>query len=404
MGGIGRPRGAVGGGPGLIEDHVVRVDLHVGNVVRTQHTRRSRADGRSGEGTRLVGHIGLGGRDGAVAFDPHLALDITAGPGASGFEDLGAAHDHLDRTTGLVRHHGRRRLHVDGELATKAAADFAGIDLHLADGLLQHLGYLFTDLKGALGADPYGDGTIALPQDRCILRLDIPLMDGGRAEFALDDLVSFGKAGLDVAHLLAVVAGDIALAVGLFAQFAGCALLVQERGTLFHGLQNVDHRRQWLVVDLDQLEGLLGDMRTDGGHGGHGMSLVKDLARGQGVGGDVADIHTRLADVGHAVHGLHQVIGRGHGPHTLQLHRLRRIDILDTGVRMGAAQQLAVEHVSRSYIGAVHGAARDLVLAIVTDRTGADDLVFAFTGEFGIGRVGRHTGWFSLGGRIGPKG
>ena len=75
----------------------------------------------------------MGRGDGAVVFGPHLNLHIGAGGRASPLKDLGAAHDHFDRLAGFVRHNGRGWLHIGGELAAEAAADFAGDDLDLGD-------------------------------------------------------------------------------------------------------------------------------------------------------------------------------------------------------------------------------------------------------------------------------
>ena len=59
----GRAGRAVGGRLRLVDDHVVAVDLDVGDVVGREDAVHAAADRRAGEGAGLVGQVGLAGGD-----------------------------------------------------------------------------------------------------------------------------------------------------------------------------------------------------------------------------------------------------------------------------------------------------------------------------------------------------
>ncbi len=71
-GGVGAARRAVGRRLGLVDEHVVAVDLHVVELVRGQDHAGAGADRRAGEGAGLVDQLGLGCRDRAVLLGADL--------------------------------------------------------------------------------------------------------------------------------------------------------------------------------------------------------------------------------------------------------------------------------------------------------------------------------------------
>ncbi len=58
---------------------------------------------------------------------------------------------------------------------------------------------------------------------------------------------------------------------------AGAQVVVQDRRAVGHRLAHVEDRRQHLVLDLDQVEGVLGDVRVGRGDGGDGVAAVQHL-------------------------------------------------------------------------------------------------------------------------------
>ena len=112
------------------------------------------------------------------------------------------------------------------------------------------------------------------------LGLDVTLVHGGGVELALDNDVGLREAPCNIPQLLLAVAGDVAVLARVLAQGSGGEVLVQERSVLLHGLADVDDGAQGFVLHLDQVQRLLGDVRTGCGHGSHGVALVEHLAGG----------------------------------------------------------------------------------------------------------------------------
>ena len=86
--------------------------------------------------------------------------------------------------------------------------------------------------------------------------------------------------------------------------------VVQDRRVGLHRLGDVDHVRQHLVLDLDQLQRLLGDRLDDGGDGGDRMALVERLLARHDVARDVAQVHLHLAGRHDQVGLLGEVVAR----------------------------------------------------------------------------------------------
>ena len=103
----------------------------------------------------------------------------------------------------------------------------------------------------ALGATPEIALAIVAHGRQTGVRLDIALMRGGRCEAALDDEICLCKTCLNVTvailaareHVLAIACGDAFL----------LAAFVKDRGIGLHGLVDIDHMRQHVILDLDRL-------------------------------------------------------------------------------------------------------------------------------------------------------
>jgi len=196
-------------------------------------------------------------------------------------------------------------------------------------------------------------------------------------EFAFDHQIGGGEAGIDIAHGEAEVVGDIADSVRGLAEFLGFEVFVQERGAIAHGVRGGEDAGERLVVDLDQGSGLLGDVGADSGDSGHGMSAIERFAGSEKVPADIAERGLTLAKVDHTVGPLGK-IGRGdYGFHTGQSAGLRSIDAENAGMRVGAAQNVAVEQAGSLEVGAVKGSPGDFVGAIMAYGPGSDHGVLA---------------------------
>ena len=122
---------AVGLSLGLVDDHVVAVDLLVGDVVGSEHAHCRRSDGRAGEGTGLELKVGLGGQNRPFGVDTDLDLHVRAGRRSRGLEHLLAGHYRLDRAARFLGQHGDGGFEVGGNLASEPAADLHRHDLNL---------------------------------------------------------------------------------------------------------------------------------------------------------------------------------------------------------------------------------------------------------------------------------
>jgi hypothetical protein len=118
-----------------------------------------------------------------------------------------------------------------------------------------------------------------------------------------------------------------------------------------HGLERIDRGGQRLVLDLDQVEGLLGDGRLVGGHRGHRLAHEHHAVdREHGVGA-----RRRL------LLQMRDVLGGDDRAHAGQRLRRAGVDRHDLGVGVWAAQQLGVQQALGLDVGHVLDAAGDLL-------------------------------------------
>ncbi len=117
-------------------------------------------------------------------------------------------------------------------------------------------------------------------------------------------------------------------------------LLVDERRAVLLRLERVEHDRQRLVLDLDQVARVLGDVAVVGDHRRHCLTVVAHLLDGDHVLDDLpgAEGRQRRRMPGH--------VGACHdADHARQCLRLRRVDPEDARVRVRAAHDRGVRHV-----------------------------------------------------------
>ena len=290
--------------------------------------------------------------------------------------------------SGLARHDRRRRFQIDGELATKPTTDLAGNNFDLRDRDLQHVGHLSADIERTLGAHPNRYRAVVAPMHCRVVRFDISLVDCRRVEFPLHYYFRLSESRFYIAHFVAVVGGDVTLPAGVLSECFRGPILVQQRSVILHRLQDIDNGWQRLIFYFDKIQRFVGNVRVNGGHRSHGMTLVKHLFGRQRILRQLTDVDDRFPHRRQFIYRFHQVVRSRHGAHTFQFHRFVRIDRDDAGVSMGTAQDLTVKQARYAHVGPVDCASRHLIGTIVTDRTGPYDLIFSFTGEFGIRKKG----------------
>ena len=383
-----RPGRPIGGNLGPVGAHVVAHDVHVGDVVGRKGATHCAANGRAGEraGLQIVG--GPDGGDPAVLGGADLDRARRAGRGAGGAEHLIARHHHLHRAAGLLGQDQRHRLQIDDGLAAEAAADLGRDGADVAQLDARQLGRHVAHHEVALAAAPDGDLARLVDTDEAGVGLDVALVHGLGLEAALDDDIGRGKPGVDVTQLVLELAGDVGHG-GRTRLGADVALvLVQDGRARLHGLVDVDHPGQDLVVDLDQLQRLRRDPGRGRGDRRHGMPGVERLLARHDVAAVVAqvlDAQDRRLVPGE----LHEVEPGHDGLDARQRGRLLDVDRLDAGMRMGTAQDPADQHPRQRLVGAERCASGDLVHAVRPDRALANPLVVLAV-RSPVGAVCRH--------------
>ena len=204
---------------------------------------------------------------------------------------------------------------------------------------------------------------VALPSSlygrRTRVGLDVALVGGGHAVLGLDDDVGFREARFHVAAFEALLGGDVARRLAGVA--VGVLALVDERCAVGDRVVDAEHRRQGLVLHLDEIERRLGLRDRLGRHGGNRVAVVEHLVASEYVLGQVV---LGAGEIGAGNRGQHAVGGAG----------LRQVHALDAGMGVGAAQHLAVQHVGEVQVCAERRPSSYLFDAVGAHRTGADCL------------------------------
>ena len=153
----------------------------------------------------------------------------------------------------------------------------------------------------------------------------------------------------------------VSLAAGEpFALEVGAKGFVDYRGVGAHGVVQGQDRLQDFVVDVDEGEGLLGDVGADGGDGGDGVALVEGFLMGHYVFGHEADVALGFGQVDDLILDDGEVLGGDYGQDAGQGFGAGGVDAADAGVGVGAAEDFAVDHSGKLDVGAVFGGAGDL--------------------------------------------
>src|SRR2546427_13276509 len=98
-------------------------------------------------------------------------------------------------------------------------------------------------------------------------------MHGGGGELALDDDVSLLETFFHITQLELGVGGDIADFIGLLPKGFGLQVLMQQGGTVLHGLTDIEHWWQHFIIDAAKPQRLLGAVWAGGGYGVYRVAL-----------------------------------------------------------------------------------------------------------------------------------
>ena len=282
-----------------------------------------------------------------AGLHPHLA----GVAGADHLEILLAAQRHLDRPAGGAGERGGGGLHGLLHLAAEGAAHLRGDAAQLGHRKPERIGDEGLDVEHRLVGRPDGDLAVGidLGQRRARLHIGVALRLGlvaplddrraalpGRSHVALDDL--------DDRHRVAV-------AVGLEDLDVVREALVK-RGRVRVGRRvGVEHRRQFLVGDVDQPGGLLGGFQIRRRDRGHRLAHIAHLAdRERGL---VLDEGADLV--------VADILARDNRRDAVERERGGDVVARDPRMGVGARHDHADQHVGARHVVGVDRLAGDLV-------------------------------------------
>ena len=237
-------------------------------------------------------------------------------------------------------HGGDHRRLVGEQLGAEAAAGRHRPDVQLVGGHLERVrGH--EQVAGEaqrVGVDGEAAGARVVLGDRAdgLQRLPARAVP---AEPVPDDHLGLGEVALDIAEVEGALVGAVRLQG-----------LVYQRGPVGQSALRVDHRGQRLVLDLDELQRVLGQVAAVRDDDRDALADVPHLVRRQaapGVPGRVG------AEVGHRVAQLGGVGAGDHRVHAGCGQSLGGLDPQDPGVRVRAAQHGGVQGAGGDPVGDV---------------------------------------------------
>jgi hypothetical protein len=295
-------------------------------------------------------------QDGAVPPPSHL--DVADAPGAvvGCPQVLEAVLGPLDRAADFPRQHGQEhRALVHPRLHAEVAAHVWDDEANIAVAKPQSArGRRVPAEVAEVGPDRHlvvdgivaGDGGEPLQRGRAV-----PV----QLEAVADHDVGLGKGGVDVPEVPHLIHDLVA---------AGSAG-VQLRLIGVSGVLGVHDDGKRLVLDLDRVEGVLGDVAVLGRHDGHDLAGEASAVGGHVVPGSPLRIGRallRLDEAQHVPAGDDAVDAR-------DLQRVGIVDTLDEGVGVGTAQHGRVQHARQHDIVDVLAAAgEEAGILVALDR------------------------------------
>ena len=312
------------------------------------------------------------GRDGAVVHGAqlnghlHLVTRVARGDG------LLAGVAAIARTAGLLGNECHEDLAAARLLGAKAAADARLNNLHLRLRNVERLRDHAAHVEGHLRGGGHRDAPKRVGRREGAEGLHGRGLRGLAGVGALKDDVALGEGLVQVAIIAGTAAHQVAGHVASLREHKGHVALGVDHDVVIECLGKVEQRLQHLVVDLNELECLVGGLLGLGGDDCHLFVLITHK-----VLEDEAVVGTRLrialagdgkAALGHVLVGVN-AHDAGH------LQGARRIDGADLGAGIGAALEFDDERAGGHHIARVDGTALEQGLRVLLGLLVGDLLV-----------------------------
>ena len=229
-------------------------------AIRTGVGQRMQIDGRDGavvHGAQLNGHL-------------HLVARVARGDG------LLAGIAAVARTAGLLRHKRNEDLAAARLLRAKAATDARLNDLHLRLRDIERLRDHAAHVEGHLRGGGHRDTPKRVGRREGAESFHGRGLRGLAGVGAGEDDVTLGEGLVQVAKIAGTAAHQVARNIAALREHKGHVALGVDHDVVIECLGKVEQRLEHLVVDLDELERLVGGLLGLGGDDRHLLVLVTD--------------------------------------------------------------------------------------------------------------------------------
>ena len=301
---------------------------------------------RAGVGQRMQ----VDGRDGAVVHGAQLNGHLHLVTRVARSDGLLAGVAAIARTAGLLGHERHEDLAAARLLGAKAAADARFNDLHLRLRNVERLRDHAAHVEGHLRRGGHRDSPKRVGRREGSEGLHGRGLRGLAGVGAGEDDVALGERLVQVAKVAGTAAHQVAGHIAALREHKGHVALGVNHDVVIECLGKVEQRLEHLIVDLDELERLVGGLLGLGGDNRHLLVLVAhEVLEDQAVVG--TRLRIALAGDGKAALG-HVLIGvDAHDARHLQ--GARRVDGADFGASIRAALELNDERAGGHHIARV---------------------------------------------------
>ena len=315
-------------------------------AVRAGVGQRVQVDGRDGavvHGAQLNGHLHLVAR---VARSDGLLAGVAA----------------VARTASLLGHERNEDLAAARLLGAKAAADARFNDLHLRLRNVERLRDHAAHVEGHLRGGGHRDAAERVGRREGAEGLHGRGLRGLAGVGALKDDVALGKGLVQITKVAGTAAHQVAGHIAALREHKGHVALGVDHDVVIECLGKVEQGLEHLIVDLDELERLVGGLLGLGGDNRHLFVLVThEVLENQAVVGT----RLRIALAGDGKAALGHVLVGVDAHHAGHLQGARCIDGADLGAGVRAALEFDDERTGGHHIARVDGTALEQGLRVL---------------------------------------
>ena len=323
---------------------------------------------RSGVGQRVQ----VDGRDGAVVHGAQLDGHLHLVARVARSDGLLAGVAAVARTASLLGDERHEDLAAARLLGAKAAADARLNDLHLRLRNVERLRDHAAHVEGHLRRGGHRDAAECVSRREGAEGLHGRSLRGLAGVGALKDDVALGEGLVQIAVIAGTAAHQVARDIAALREHKGHVALGVDHDIVIECLGKVEQGLEHLIVDLDELERLVGSLLSLGSDDRHLLVLVAHkVLENQAVVGT----RLRIALTGDSKAALGHVLVSVDAHDAGHLQGARRIDGADLGAGIGAALEFDDERAGGHHIARVDGTALEQRLRVLLGLLMGDLLV-----------------------------